>query len=235
MNIAICDDVLAERLYLRDLIDSYNTDIPITLKLFCSGAELFSGMKHFRFDLIFLDIMMPQQNGLEIAAEIRALGNDVKIIFLSNSPSFAVDGYEYGAYRYLLKPVKEDILYRTLEKVLETHDEKYVPLKTKSGLVKLSVDNVMYVEVYANSVCFHLRDEDKIEVRGTLIEFEPYLLGDGTFFKIHRAYIVNLNHVKEKDKNDVVLNDGRRLPIARQNIKAFKDAYTLNLFSSYGG
>ena len=84
-------------------------------------AEIERGV---RFDILLLDILMPGENGIDAAAEIRSYDSDIKIIFLTSSPEFAVQSYTVGAYFYQLKPIGAESFYRLMDSVLATCEKE---------------------------------------------------------------------------------------------------------------
>ena len=101
LKIAFCDDDLEILKELGILLDKYKKerDEDLTYTVFQSPLELLAAIeKGFSFDILFLDILMPGENGIETAKEIRQYDNNMKIIFLTSSPEFAVQSYTVGAY-----------------------------------------------------------------------------------------------------------------------------------------
>lgn len=121
LKIAFCDDDLEILKELGILLDKYKKerDEDLTCTVFQSPLELLAAIeKGFSFDILFLDILMPGENGIETAKEIRQYDNNMKIIFLTSSPEFAVQSYTVGAYFYQLKPVWEESFFQLMDSVL---------------------------------------------------------------------------------------------------------------------
>lgn len=111
IHIAICDDSKQERQILAALFKRYQElhATPLQIHIFQNGFSLLDAIDQGkRFDITILDILMPGENGIEIARNIRASGTDTEIIFLTSSPEYAVDSYEVKAQNYLLKPITEE-------------------------------------------------------------------------------------------------------------------------------
>ena len=95
-----------------------------------------------RFDVLLLDVLMPGENGIDAAAEIRNYDRDVKIIFLTSSPEFAVQSYSVDAYFYQLKPIWAESFYRLMDSVLATCEKEQADsliLRCKSGISRIEV------------------------------------------------------------------------------------------------
>ena len=95
-----------------------------------------------RFDVLLLDVLMPGENGIDAAAEIRNYDSDVKIIFLTSSPEFAVQSYSVDAYFYQLKPIWAESFYRLMDSVLATCEKEQADsliLRCKSGITRIEL------------------------------------------------------------------------------------------------
>ena len=125
---AICDDYPAQAQIINALIDKYKNERPgaeIQLHSFGSGAELLQSMDSGNiFNLLLLDILMPELNGIELAREIRKYNEDAAMIFLTNSKDHALEAYGVSAVQYILKPVKESVLFPVLDKVIPMINQK---------------------------------------------------------------------------------------------------------------
>ena len=120
MNIAIVDDSESDRQLLQELLIRYFdiSGISITIYPFQSGELFLAGLSHHSFDLVFLDIFMDEITGMDAAHKLLEAGCDCTIIFLTSSREYALEGYEVGAFRYLLKPLTYDKLEDTLNPFL---------------------------------------------------------------------------------------------------------------------
>lgn len=118
---SFCDDDLSVLKELSVLMDRYRVERnqDITYAAFHSPLELLSEVERgTRLDIIFLDVLMPGQDGISAAREIRKYDTSVKIIYLTSSSEYAVDSYEVGAYFYQLKPIWQESFYRLMDSVL---------------------------------------------------------------------------------------------------------------------
>ena len=106
--------------------------------------------KGTRYDILFLDVIMPAENGITAAKEIRQYDNVVKIIFLTSSAEFAVESYVVGAYFYQLKPIWEDSFFRLTDSVIaecRRADQRSLILRCKTGISRIDLDQLLYCEV----------------------------------------------------------------------------------------
>ena len=120
MRIAICDDTIQDLHTLSALLDAYCISHPfVTYDCYSSATELLCSMPEHDYQVLLLDILMPGLNGIELASEIRQQNKNIKIVFLSSSPEYAVDSYAVNAFYYLLKPLSADKLYPILNRLLD--------------------------------------------------------------------------------------------------------------------
>lgn len=239
MKIGICDDDNQELLHISRLMDEYSScssaEEEIDFHSFGSSIELISQIeagKHF--DVFLLDIMMPNINGIELAAEIRNKNHVAKIIFLTSSPEFAVDSYSVGAFNYLLKPIQKDKLFPVLEKASNevcSHLKQSIVVKTQTCLTKIFIHEVVFVEVIGRTVYFHRKNGEVLESTSTISQAEAVLLIDKRFVKPHRSYIVNLDHIKNLSQDGLIMTSNHFIPVSRNVFKEVKQAYINHSFN----
>ncbi len=234
MKIAICDDDLQEINHITSLIDRYKSEskTPIVYKTFQSATELISNVSSGDCSILFLDILMPGINGMQAAHEIRAYDSDVKIVFLTSSPEFAVESYEVKAYDYILKPVSKDKLFSVLNAV-NTREQKSLEgltVKTQWGMARILFSRIAFVEIMNKKLYFYLVNGCVQEVTSSLAAFEEELLARSEFIKVHRSYIVNLWQVGELRAKELITYAGKKVPISRLLYSKVRDAYMKHLF-----
>jgi len=234
MKIAICDDDQECLDSTKHMIEQWITENAISAKIYCfdHGDALISKNANFKFDIVFLDIVMPLLNGIDTAKELRIKDETAKIIFLTTSPEFALASYSVKAFDYCLKP----ILYKKIEDVLNNcalalHiDPKNIIIKTVSGYQKLYFHDIEYVESQNRQVVFSLRSGKTLETSDPLYTFEDKLLSKDGFFKCHRSYMVYIPNVDYFNMTEIKIKSGRTIPIARGMGKTFGEAYFSYMF-----
>lgn len=235
MKIAVCDDekqfIDAVCSLLEQWAQSHN--IGLTLYHFTDGDSLIAAHQNERMDLIILDVIMPLLGGIDTAKEIRHNDGAVPIIFLTSSKEFAIESYEVKAFYYLLKPVVREKFFPVMDDFLKTlrFQKDTVTVHTATGFYKIAVDDVDYLEAQNKQVLAHMTNGKTIEIREQFSTCENVFLPDNGFFRCHRSYIVNLNHVEQFTKTEIRTNQNAKIPISRNNYMAFKDAYFNYMFS----
>lgn len=235
MRIAICDDDERELEQFQELIKEYQAsrEISVDCRFFHNSMDFICEIEGGEYDLILLDVLMPGINGVQAARELRELDKNVKIIFVSSSPEFALESYSVGAYYYFIKPVDVNSFFPLLDKVaseLSIQKEQGLVLKNRKCVVKVPFQKLEYVEVINKTVSFHLTDGAIHEITAALAEFEEKLLARPEFLKTHRSYLINLNHVQAIKDHFVMTKNGHSIPISRKRRGLVQDAYVRFLY-----
>ncbi|MBO4636928.1 MAG: response regulator transcription factor [Clostridiales bacterium] len=226
MRFAIVDDDEKIRRDTEKKISSYYGRENVSCFLFSDGDEIIRSIETgFTYDAVFLDIEMERTDGMSAAREIREISKGLPIVFLTSHTDMAMEGYEVSAFRFLGKPVEEDKLRKTLTdlELLIKKDNKITLTKDGEELV-FPVKDLIYAEARNNCVRFVFTREEQ-EVRMKLGDaYDMLRQAGGTFYKIHRSYIVNLARIKKVNTTDVLTDRGELLPIARGKAPDVKKA-----------
>ena len=234
IRIAVCDDSPEFLQQAVNMVERWSeeSEVPAEIYRFDNGDALLAKNAVTHMDIIFLDIIMPLQSGIDTAKELRQSDKAVKIIFLTSSPEFALDSYEVKAQDYLLKPVTYEKVKETLTECSHTFEEepKNIVLKTAFGYQKLYFHDMEYAEAQNKRVVFYLRTGKTVESAESLHYLEDRLCLNDGFFKCHRSYLVYLPNVDHFNMTEIITKSGRSIPIARGYGKAFKEAYFAFVF-----
>ena len=237
LRIAICDDNADFVQHTLDIIDCWPSKPLNTLcQAFDNGDELVCTHRNAPFDIILLDVIMPMLNGIETARELRLIDKNTKIAFLTSSPEYAVESYTVKADNYLLKPITSQRLYRCLDEFMEEISQNPLTITVKSlyTVQKLVLDNIVYVEAQNKHIIFAMLDGTTVETTEPLHICEEKLALSDCFFKCHRSYIVNINHIDTYSHKEIRMRSGYRIPISRNCQKAFEAAYFAVTFGKAG-
>ena len=223
-KIAICDD---EKKAQQDIKEVLNKYLPAgTYQLYCfdNGEVLLQEAKSIHFDLIYLDIVLPGMNGVDVARALRETGCDATIIFLTNYDDYLEVGYEVQAFRYRFKPIDTVVFRADLDAWQKQCRERnmMIQMTTVEGVYQVAIDDITAVEVAGR----------KVQVRttvGVFLATEPMhyweqLLPASQFLEPYNKILVNSRHVKFFDQTKVVIVGDVVLPMSRRKYAAFKTA-----------
>ena len=178
------------------------------------------------YDVLIFDIQMKNMNGMELAKKLRARGCDAVIIFVTGVPDYAIEGYEVGAVRYILKPVKPEVLKQLLDAAYAERQKKtedYFVLGQGADLERISFEKIVYIEARGHYVFLKGIDFER-EWKAGFAETAAAFEGRG-FFCLRRGLMVNLAHVARITRTDCILDDGEALPVARGVYKELNEAF----------
>ena len=214
IRIAICDDSSTDAKRLRSVCES--CDLPDTpeFKIYHYGQDLLAELAACNFDIIFLDIDMPEYNGIRVGKAIRQIKETAIIIFCTSYPQYAIEAYDCEAFHYILKPCTREriqgILIRAINKLGLIR--KYHSIKIHNKTIKVPISNIYYIEYCQKHVIYHLTDQ-KIETTGKFVDIYDELKKFG-FYQIHQGYIVNFEKIRDFAGYTAILDDGRDVLIS---------------------
>ena len=227
MRIAICDDEKNIRELIGNKVVRQYPEAEIVF--FSSGEELLLSDMHV--DILFLDIQMSGRNGMETARELRQKDKNMIIIFVTAVEEYVFQAFDVGAFHYIVKPIDDakfvDVLHRAVEglgsrnKAIKEPEEKYVMINNFGVHTKVILNEIVYAEVFNRKVVIHKLNET-IEYYGKMSDLEA-LTGE-SFFRPHRAYLINFKYVEKYDATTIYLEKGTAL-MAKQNYPDFVKKY----------
>ncbi len=226
-HIAIVEDEAEFSAQLQEFLKQYQKehDVPMKVSTFSDGAEILTDYQPL-YDIILLDIEMPQVNGMDAAEQIRQMDTDVVLMFITNMATYAIRGYEVGALDFVMKPINYytfSMKFTRAIKRARQREQQQILLSLSDGVKKFGIQQIYYVEVQNRMLHYHT-DEGEYIVRGTMASVEQ-MLAPYPFVKCNHWYIVNLMHVSEVRKNTAIVG-GHELEISRRNRMAFLKALT---------
>lgn len=234
IKIAICDDDIEYLDKTKLIINQWLHDYGILAELYCfhDGDSLFTKHKSCKFDIIFLDIIMPFFNGIDTARQLRDIDKSVFIVFLTSSVEFALESYSVKANDYILKPITYEKIKEVLDYYMTLSEQELdnIILKTDYGYQKIYLHDIEYIESQNKYCIFFLTSGKSFKTMKPLYSFEDELLNKPEFFKCHRSYIVSMLNIDHFNSTEITTKNGGRIPIARGKGKLFSDAYFAFMF-----
>ena len=225
IRIAIVEDDRHDREALKKCLNRYEKEnqMKFSVTEFQDGEDIVTDYTA-SYDLIILDIEMAFLNGMKAAENIRELDKDVIIIFITNMPQYAIQGYKVNALDYMLKPISyfsfSESMGRALHRV-NVQEKEFITIALKGGKKKLDIGQICYVEVQDHLLIYHTT-EGNFVTKGTIRDAESQLDAK-RFFRCNRCYLVNLEYVDNYMGSDVSVN-GDIIQVSRSRRKPFLDA-----------
>lgn len=198
LNVVNCIVIDDEPLAL-ELISSFVAQTPFLRLKGCYGnaPEAYAALGELDVQLIFLDIQMPDINGMQFARILRSTPFCPYIIFTTAHPHFAVEAYKVNAIDYLLKPIDYEDFLRAAGKVRAEEPVRggYLFLKVGQQLVRIAHEDVLYVEAFRDYIKVYTTVHDKPLMALTTLKSVEEKLPAGQFMRIHKSFIVSLARI----------------------------------------
>lgn len=225
IRIALVEDDAAYRAELVQYLQRYEQESNEKFRIttFTDGCEIIEDYSA-GFDVILMDIVMTHLDGMKTAEAIRRMDSEVVIIFITNTPQYAMKGYTVDALDYVLKPISYFAFSQKIDRALSRlrkRTKRFITVSFKGGMKKLDVSAITYVEVRDHDLIYHTTSESLLS-KGSLTEVEE-LLGSEHFFRCHKCYLINLEYVQSIQSNNVTVGNDL-LQVSRARKKALLDA-----------
>lgn len=229
LRIALCDDDI-------QLVSKLKMDIAKSLKdiaddaeisTFSKGADFLEAIQKEKksFDILFLDIDMPDISGLSVAKFLREADEDIIIIFISAYENYVFESLEYTPFRFIRKNRMQQELGFALKAAYALYRKnvkKYLLVRGNEGDFRIEQSTICYFEMIQRKIYLHLIDGQVISVWKTMKEFYKDVQDDN-FVKIHSGCAVNLKYVKGYSNGEITLDNGEKLLASRAGMKVLKE------------
>lgn len=233
IEIAVCDDEkdVLEGIKKKILQYGEKTGLELSVDVFCNAAELGAEIgKNKRYQIYFLDMMMPQMDGIEIGQAIRRSDRQAVIICVTSSKDFAYRAFGIYAQRYLLKPLERSAFCEAMDFAVGRANDagRQMFVKTSDGMRGILHRDVEYVENAGRMLHIYTTEGKEIVSRILRNSFEKSLkalLEDEDFIQVHKSFLVNLSCVDTYGQSQVVMRSGREIPVSKSRQAAVRSAY----------
>lgn len=235
--IGVCEDQLADQEMICYDIEQYGKINQCEFEIIptSSGKEFWDNYKPQRYDIIFLDVYLQDTMGIDIAKNLRELGEDCALVFITSSKNHAIEGFELRAQHYLIKPITEKLVFEALDRcksVLEK-DMQYISIHNGKLNQRIFLNDIIYIEVFDKVSVIH----SKLEVIKTytpLSQLEKQL-GGLPFLRCHRCSIINMLYVDDFTATDFIMKDGRSIGIRKVGSVGIRQQYLDFIFQGVRG
>lgn len=221
-----------------EFIEILCKELQAILKEFCINYEikvyedymslLYDLKERSLYDIYFLDIEMPEINGIDLAKQIRQISKNSYIIFITSYVKYAIDGYEVNAFRYITKNNQlHNKLVNCIEAIVSREkysNKEYFEIYTNSRKEKVYYEDIYYIYKNQKNSVFvvkNCREQEYPYIRDTLHNVYQKLDPD-LFLFIEKGFIVNIYHVMRLDSSELLMRNGEKLVVSRGHLKEIK-------------
>lgn len=226
-GIAVCDDEQTDREQIVRMTKEIcmQENICSEVSCFANTEELIKELQNGKqYHLLLLDVMMPMQNGMEFARQVRGKEMETSIVFISSNREMALQGYEVAAARYLAKPVDEEQLREAISFCYGQHQKnRGLLLPVNGGMRKVSPQEIYFIEIKGRK-CRIREEKEEWDTSLSIGELEELLLNRG-FIRCHQSFLVNCRYVRDFRTSSMELTDGRSVPVSKKRLKEVREAF----------
>lgn len=233
VNTAICDDNDAMLNFLTNKVNEIFTENGISFELqsFLSGRDFLQLHESDPFDVVFMDIVMPEMNGFEVAKQIRRISSNTYIIFITTESSLVYESFDFQPFYFIpkstLKITEEKLKYVVKKLALHIAANEKIAINGSYGnRIFVSPNEILYIKSSLNNIEYHLKNQNTQIVRGKLDDIWD-CLNKYVFARSHNRIIVNMSHIDAVDypNMEIQLDNGEVVGISRGQKKVFNEAY----------
>ncbi len=227
VRVALCEDERAQSEYIAGLIRQFRERWPgkITLDVYESAEQCLFAEEDAEHDLFILDIQLGEMNGMELARRIRRGNARARILFITGLREYALEGYEVGAVRYLIKPVKEEEFLSLMGEIFASlpRSEAYLVLSDEGQTRKVPFMEIEYVEAMGHYLMI-CAGERTYRWKTSLLSVSEEL-EKNDFILIRRGLYANLCHMDRLGRRELVMDSGAVLPVSKGRYRELNEAF----------
>jgi len=226
IKVIICDDDFIVLKYIRNIVYSefkkYESVVEIISIVDPTNPEIFDS----KADIYFLDIDMPNLNGIDLAKKIQLSYPTTIIIFITNRDELVYDSLEANPFRFIRKSVLENDLPKVVFDALERlrNQKQFLTVRINREIIRLLQREISYIERLGNGVCIHMTNKKRYQVRSPITEMEEQV-NHRLFLKVFPSILVNMVQIKEFLRDTVLLSGNEVLPVSRRTKEKARDKY----------
>lgn len=231
LKIALLDDDKTALLISKGAIEGFfqEKNIAISLDAFSSPVNFLSMAKEEGYRLVFLDIDMPELNGLDVGKQVKDINPQTDIIYLSQREDLVFDTLILHPFGFIRKSKIIQDFANVLELFVNTalninSENKKITFSTKTGTTSADIDSIMYIEGNKNYQTFYLKDGSNFNARVLMGDLESKLKDQG-FIRVHKGYLVNYLFIRQIGVNELLLTNNKTLPISNKRKEEIMEEY----------
>ncbi len=222
MRVAVIDDESIFRMQLKMMVEklSASKEIPLEVEEFSSGPEFISVLSERRFDIVFMDIFMPDMDGIEAAKKLREMTEKTFLIFMTASEGHYPDAFSLHAFDYVTKPFTIERINQVLTEIIEHTPMDAAFIKLSSGPIdeKVYLKDIISVTTDGHYLEINKDDGTTSRVRLTSGEFLDLAGADKRFIMVNRGIIINMDFIHHLEGGDIYMDDKSIFPISARKV-----------------
>lgn len=236
-RIAVCDDSLEHIDIISNMITNIIEEhkLNFSLDTFVSSRQLVASHEKKHYDIIFLDMEMPEQNGIETGLYIRNITDSTKIIYVTAHKGYAYESYLVKAEDYLLKPIDYSKLEQNIllcfQKLMTKKERKFLDISDISrNMQRIFIDNIIYIERQLDrKIHIQCIYKKTVIVNNTITNLEKSLADCKNIIKANQSTLINLNNVRKITKDIITFCDDSTIKISESRLKYVKKEFHTTL------
>lgn len=226
MNICIVDDEqnCIDNLSSHLLMYASEKGHKITFDTYKDGDSFKNSFSPDKYDIIFFDIYIGEDTGMDLARHVRSLSESAMIVFCTTSISDMPEAFRYHAFEYVIKPAEYERISKILDDaiVVLPNLEQYVDLQTGKDRIHFAISDLISVTTQGHYLSIAIKNREVETLRMSLMDFAKNIENDERFLAINKGVIVNLNHITKIENKEATMTDGQILPIRSREAAAIK-------------
>lgn len=232
-RIAVCDDSTEYADIITNTITLIieNSKLNCILYTYTSSKELIANHEKNHFDIVFLDMEMPEQNGVETGLIIKSIAKNTIIVYITAHQGYAYDSYKVKAEEYLLKPVEytdlENTIMSCIEKLGTKKERKFLDINdTSRNFRRIYIDSIIYIQREKDrKIYINCMNKKTIVISETVQNLEKKLASNKNIIKANQGCLINLNNVSKITKDIITFCDGSTVKISESRLPYVKKEF----------
>lgn len=232
-QIALCDDETEELKKSESLLKAYQQLYrreDFSIRHFTSADELLCMVceDNYTPDLVFMDIYMPGKPGIDAAKELRKMGFNCRIVFLTTSKEYALEAFRVEADQYLVKPVEQKELFQVLDKIMQdtgSAQKKYLSLRVDNRIHRIALRDIVFCEAQKKCQYIYMSDGTRYMLRMTMAKIYEMLSEYPEFVRAGISYIVNLEHINSLNAKELCMDNEKKIYLPRGSYQSLREKY----------
>lgn len=184
-----------------------------------------------QYDILIINISLPDMKGLELAGKVRELDRDILIVFMSSCSEKVYDVFDYNPVQFVRKENQAAELYKALkqcEDILDKNKSRYICISNREGEQRLLLKDITYIEKQDRKILICMNNHKEFLIRDTMKTFsEKIIRADSGFVMIGSSCVINLRYLERMDNQSAYLTNGIKLPVSRRYHKQLAEKYML--------